>query len=178
MSKSGRKQIDITGSVFGLWTALEPININYKGKNIIKWKCICVCGNHGLVTASDLRRGHSKGCGCIRKLNFEPKNRTKYPRLSRESRLKKGYVLVWEPNHSRATERGYVYEHIVVMSKYLGREVLIGEYVHHKNGVRSDNRIENLELWSTSHPFGQRVEDMVEFCISYLKQYAPYHLAY
>lgn len=52
-----------------------------------------------------------------------------------------------------------ILEHRVVMERFLGRELFRHESVHHKNGVRNDNRIENLELWSSSQPPGQRVED-------------------
>jgi hypothetical protein len=50
-----------------------------------------------------------------------------------------------------------------MMSNFIGRPLLPGESVHHINGVRDDNRIENLELWTTSHPSGQRVEDKVKW---------------
>lgn len=72
---------------------------------------------------------------------------------------KGGYMLVYFPEHPNALSSGNVREHVLVMSEHLGRPLLKSETVHHINGVRDDNRIENLELWSSSHPSGQRVED-------------------
>lgn len=57
-----------------------------------------------------------------------------------------GYIMVLSPNHPRADKRNYVYQHILVMENFLGRYLIGEEQVHHKNGDRTDNRIENLEL--------------------------------
>jgi HNH endonuclease len=71
------------------------------------------------------------------------------------------------------TERGWEREHRVVMRDALGRDLLDDETVHHRNGVRTDNRIENLELWSSSHPQGQRVDELVEWAREIIARYAP-----
>lgn len=77
-------------------------------------------------------------------------------------RTKHGYVHVWLPDHPAAHAPGYVVMHRWVMEQHLGRQLLPTENVHHKNGVRDDNRIENLELWVTAQPSGQRPADLID----------------
>lgn len=85
---------------------------------------------------------------------------------------KNGYVLLWAPNHPDAYKpSNRIPEHRLVMEGMLGRRLTSSENVHHKNGIRHDNRPENLELWISAQPKGQRVEDLLEFAHSIIETY-------
>lgn len=78
-----------------------------------------------------------------------------------------GYVL------ERTVEGRWKSQHRLAMERVLGRALLPTENVHHRNGNRSDNRTENLELWSTAQPPGQRIEDKVAWAREILALYGP-----
>lgn len=74
-------------------------------------------------------------------------------------------------------ERRRTYEHVAVMSHHLKRALLPGETIHHKNGIRTDNAIDNLELRVGNHGPGQAVDDVVKWATEVLSRYAPERLA-
>ncbi len=63
---------------------------------------------------------------------------------------KDGYVLVYRPDHPNARNNGYILEHRLVMAEEIGRPLTDEEVVHHINGIRDDNRLENLQLFESN----------------------------
>jgi hypothetical protein len=99
----------------------------------------------------------------IRPLRNAPKNR------------RATYTLRYLKNHS-LLGTGRFLEHRIVMAEYLGRKLLTHENIHHGNGNRKDNRIENLELWTVLQPPGQRVIDKINYAKEILATYEPQSL--
>lgn len=78
---------------------------------------------------------------------------------------RQGYRIISDGNG------GKILEHRLIMKQYLKRELLPYENVHHKNGNKIDNRIDNLELWISKQPKGQRPQDLVEWAKEILELY-------
>ncbi len=83
-----------------------------------------------------------------------------------------GYKTISVKGHPNAMdERGRIREHVFIMSQHLGRPLFKGESVHHINGNKLDNGIENLELWNRPQPVGARVSDQIKSAIELLERY-------
>ena len=122
------------------------------------WRCLCDCGNEIVRCSSGVRK--LKDCGCSRQ---KP--------IGHRITTSSGYTIIKVANKFRAGNKNYKYEHQHVMEQYLGRLLKPHERIHHINGRRNDNEINNLELWTRDHPDGQRVDDMLTWAKKILKEY-------
>jgi hypothetical protein len=96
-------------------------------------------------------------CG-KRFFRYKTQRGEKHPNWQGGKYVHKGYTLVYLPSDhpflSMAGRNNYVREHRLVMAEHLGRPLSRAEGVHHKNGRKDDNRIENLELRVAAHGWG------------------------
>lgn len=68
-----------------------------------------------------------------------------------------GYIFVKAPNHPNVNGQGYVQEHRLVMEEMLGRYLGPNEIVHHINGIKDDNRQENLKMVTQRNHRGELI---------------------
>lgn len=149
------------------------VGTGYRTRAVIK-----ICQNCQRPFLSNIFRKRqtccSRACGALEEFNRNP-DRPRGPKPGQQRgeetsgwrggkrRKQNGYVMIWTPDHpskiGKSKANTYVFEHRLVMEKMLGRILLPHEQVHHKNGIRDDNREENLELWVKRQPPGARVHE-------------------
>jgi len=146
------KPIDLSGKTFGLLTAIRIVGSTKNKTNL--WRCKCECGSYTTRSTSSLRNNRSvHSCGCYHKKilkeighkvgtnHFGEKH---YRWKGGKTKNGAGYVVI---NHSVGEKHKgpkTEYEHRRLMEKHLGRKLDRNEVVHHINGDKTDNRIENL----------------------------------
>lgn len=134
------------------------------------------------LNKENLRSWRARNRDRINAREREKRKQSRIPKpreLKDKSKTAGGYVMVFlAPPGQRGKLKsvktgGIILEHRLVMERHLGRKLIPEENVHHINGIRDDNRLENLELWSTSQPCGQRVVDKVAWAKEILAIYCP-----
>jgi len=114
-------------------------NRSVKGVRIPRGKCKCGCGLEILTTEPSgtlYYPNHYKSPG-------RPRRKGQYVRSD-------GYILIRKPEHPFAQCSGNILEHRLIMEQHLGRYLKPNEVIHHINGIRDDNRLENLILFKRS----------------------------
>lgn len=172
MAESRNKIVPI-GTRFGRLVTTGSSQSIKKGKWAhLYYPCKCDCGETRLTRKDHLLQGKVVSCGCKKREFFKQQGSGERAwNWKGGRRIEGGYVLIYMPIHPRAKKNGYVREHTLVMEQKLGRYLIKGENVHHINGNKQDNRVENLELWNTSQPCGQRIEDKIKWAKEILKLY-------
>lgn len=112
-------------------------------------KCRCDwCGVIFKTKASQAKR--VKRNFCSRKCHDEAQSGSGSVHWKGGKKDKRGYIYVKAPKHPKANYQNYVFKHRVIMERHLGRYLKPGEVVHHINGIRDDNRLENLRLFKNN----------------------------
>lgn len=117
-------------------------------------------------------RCHKCGSGHAVKPDFRQVHPKGYVYIRVYSGDEAAFATAARKSTSRDGQWRVVLEHRAVMARMLGRPLASHEEVHHMNGVRGDNRPENLELWSTSQPYGQRVIDKLRWAEELIALYS------
>lgn len=163
------KKIPMLGQRYGRLIVIEECQ-PVQGRREVQWRCKCACGNEIITVGNSLRKGYTSSCGCYRK---EVTGRINHDRTGSDAPNWKGGRTLDKDGYVKILvgKKTYRREHILVMEQHLGRALYDDETVHHKNGIRSDNRLDNLELRASNHGSGQTVEDLVVWAKEILARY-------
>lgn len=154
--------------------------VNNSKASGLHWQCISCSKTHyeDKTTPEFLEKERKRSLRKMRLVRgIDPEFKGNYktgPKADPENKWlnrKGGYFLLLRKGHPNAQRGGRIFEHVFIMSEHLGRPLRKGEIVHHKNGIRTDNRMENLELCLFRQPPGQRVSDKIAWCIEFLEEY-------
>jgi hypothetical protein len=130
-----------------------------RGKNNPYWKggnITYTCAECGLKFDAPRSRSKTKEQFCTQKcakIKMGKNRRLMNHPLWNGGRVKtpSGYIKIHAEKHPKSDINGLIFEHRVVMEKHIGRYLKPEEVVHHINGIKDDNRIENLELFSDNN---------------------------
>ena len=178
-----RHEVGLKGKDKVTWLACKKcdkqrwVMPKYIEKNICK-----SCTSKELVKKIDMNSfDHKSDCKCHRcrigKGYFRGHKNPMWKGGIKKTSL--GYIYEWIPLDSpflcmagsNKNEANYIMQHRLVMAKHLNRPLTKKETVHHINGIKDDNRIENLELWSSNHQSGQRIDDQIKWAIEFLNKH-------
>lgn len=163
-AKRGLNFCDLTGLKFGKLTVVRRAA---NAGSTTNWICTCGCGVEKSIASRHLSSGKTISCGCILKEAWVSRFGPDYPYW------KGGRYLTRDGYVQTSSGKNKIAEHRLIMERHLGRKLSKTETVHHKNGKRADNRLDNLELWDSNHPAGQRVSDLVDWAVSVLRRHRP-----
>lgn len=155
--------IDLTGRIFDRLTVIERAGSDKWGSALWKVQCNCVNQTMFIASSPHLLRGGVKSCGCLNSKLTSERNKAmsgiKHPYYGKNGPMafnwkggryknSQGYILIRQPSHPH-NANGYILEHRLVCEKIHRRYLLSKEAVHHINGIRDDNRPENLWIFES-----------------------------
>jgi hypothetical protein len=155
------KVINIKGKKYGRLVVVERAD-NHLGR--VMWKCVCECGNEKIASGKTLRNSGTRSCGCLHK-EQSPKNGRLCARpIGYERNGAKGYIEV-------KCSDGFKRKHVSVMENHIGRNLRKGEVVHHIDGNKRNNGIENLKIMqhgkhTTLHSTGRKMREKTKRLIA------------
>lgn len=166
---------NIAGQRFGRLLVLSRAENASDGET--RWNCRCDCGTDKVVPRSSMVHSKTKSCGCLQReavtrLRGELSPNWRGGKFSTEN----GYVRILEVTKPGEGPSRREFEHRLVMERHLGRRLYANETVHHRNGIRSDNDISNLELRAGRHGPGQTIPDLIMWAKEVLTRYEPQSL--